>query len=174
MTQERNNYLYFESDGLTGVSFVEDRHKITDGQPYGGVSSDGLSLLVKAGRKGSGGVANWFVQRITGTGNSVADNTNYPPHKPVDLNFAVSGTLRLTYADGSDIAFDDVVIGQGHADSNNWWMGSAVAIKQTAPNAWGSGDFGVYMIGAKVSSDTMAAVTVLFEVRKTDHIRVKL
>ncbi|MFV3325586.1 hypothetical protein ACNFG0_03840 [Pseudomonas sp. NY15372] len=81
------------------------------------------SLRFKVGRKGSGGVASWWRERVS-AGRCTFNDT------PGKLNFAFNVDLRLSLTGGSlgsrvaTIRFDDLYFGQGHAgSSNNWWFG---------------------------------------------------
>nr|WP_298169374.1 hypothetical protein [uncultured Pseudomonas sp.] len=57
MAKLRENEFTLSMAGIKNFSFQLDEHKITDGQPWEGVSTDETSdsgiIIVKAGRKGS-------------------------------------------------------------------------------------------------------------------------
>lgn len=122
MATIRDNEFMFNMDGLTEVSFSEREHKFTDGQPYEGVFSINAysGLVVKAGRKGSKAVAEWFNQqnRNASIARSLSD------FYPSELNFAVKGVLTLTVGEHEYVS-PEICIAQGHVMSNNnWWIGS--------------------------------------------------
>ena len=102
------------------LAFDLSDHSITSGQPWGGVSTgtdnNTWAIDVKAGRKGSSGVADWFKSRA-----SAAWCANFPsdcPNWPSELNFAMTGTLTIN---GTPYP---VTIGQGSTGlHNNWWIG---------------------------------------------------
>ena len=104
-------------------------HSITSGQPWSGVSSSGyhggLQILVKAGRKGSYDVANWFNSNAPNAACTISSLSL----QPYELNFAFTGTITIngnTYA---------VTIGQGHSGaSNNWWIGGPGWVFQKKSN----------------------------------------
>lgn len=121
MTTLHNNEFVFNIEGLSEISFTEKDHKITQGQPYQGVSCKGTTLTVKAGRHNSSDVAKWFLNN-TKDGGVIAKTFN--DEQPEALNFAVRGTLVL-HIKGMAYTLDDFVVGQGHFETNNnWWIGS--------------------------------------------------
>lgn len=85
-------------------------------------------MTIKSGRHGTDEVAKWFNKKVEG-GACIANSSN--DVIPKKLNFAVSGTLKLTITgkekDKADKTYSipDVVIAQGHntAGNNNWWIG---------------------------------------------------
>jgi len=123
---QRDNHLYFDLTGVQSFSFAPTEHSIRGGQPWGGVSS-GVSrpgaqafVLVKAGRKRSTGVANWFKERVGGGETMVCNSRG---NMPRGLNFAVKGTMSLTVG-GQTVTCPDVILAQGnYAIANNWWLG---------------------------------------------------
>ena len=127
-TQHDNEILINTNPGaLESFKFVETGHNITAKQPYGGVSSEVRNqnsqgrVVVKAGRKGSTGVADWFRTQLAGGSAIACDSTGTSPNK---LNFAVKGNLTLKHA-GKNITCQDFTLGQGHfTGANNWWIGS--------------------------------------------------
>ncbi|MFL0198817.1 hypothetical protein ACJDU8_25180 [Clostridium sp. WILCCON 0269] len=122
MATEHDNEFDFEaSTNVTSISFkFNDNYVITDGQPWGGVSSDGGKIIVKAGRSGSEKCAKWFKDYVASNCNNMihtCDGDNLPDK----LNFAIQGILTV---DGQNF---EVCIGQGHRDStgeNNWHIAS--------------------------------------------------
>ena len=123
----RDNYIYFAIAGLQSFSFSATGYNITPKQPYNGATS-GVSksgeqafINVRAGRKKSTQVANWFKQQVGAGQTLVCDSAGT---YPTDLNFAVQGTLNVTLVDGTSVTCDNVIVAQGHFGSdNNWWMG---------------------------------------------------
>lgn len=119
------NEVFFAMPGLQGFTFTETAHSVTEGQPYGGVTSKvgkpGGVIVVNAGRHNSDTVANWFMENV-GSGQTLACDSK--GSAPRELNFAVLGTLTLELKGQSPIVCEDVLIGQGHFGvNNNWWMG---------------------------------------------------
>jgi hypothetical protein len=119
-----DNYVYFALAGVQSFNFVKTSHSITGGQPYGGTTA-GVSqagkqgfILVKAGRKASTSVAQWFQQQV-GAGQTLVCNSTST--FPKDLNFAVQGTLTMQVG-GKTITCDNIIVAQG-APFKNWWMG---------------------------------------------------
>jgi hypothetical protein len=123
---QHDNYVYFALAGVQSFSFAPTAYNITSGQPYGGTTS-GVSqagkqgfILVKAGRKGSTSVAQWFQQQVGAGQTLVCDATGTFPDK---LNFAVQGTLTMQVG-GKTFTCDNIIVAQGNfATVNNWWMG---------------------------------------------------
>jgi len=123
---ENDNDVNFNVSGVQYFSFTESGHSITSGQPYGGASGsvkDGLKsakIVVKAGRKGSSGPADWFKAQV-GDGKVIASRSW--SSLPKNLNFAVEGTLVIRIGDQNTVC-DNVIIAQGHAGAyNDWWLG---------------------------------------------------
>eukprot|EP01059_Diplonema_ambulator_P004460 TRINITY_DN1416_c0_g1_i5.p1 TRINITY_DN1416_c0_g1~~TRINITY_DN1416_c0_g1_i5.p1 ORF type:complete len:177 (+),score=55.19 TRINITY_DN1416_c0_g1_i5:364-894(+) len=119
----KDNWIYFDTNGTATVSFAAESHSITEGQPWGGVSSQKNGILVKAGRQGSAGVAAAFVTGVTIVNVLVTDHViDALPH---DMNFAIFGNLTVSFSTGETAVCDNFRLGQGHHEtSNNWWMGS--------------------------------------------------
>ena len=122
-TKIHDNYVWF--DGVSSVQFKETSHSITDGQPYGGVSSVGEGLDVMAGRHESSEVADDFNAGITGE-NALGLYTS-SDSLPEELNFEVVGTLSLefdaTTGESWTIDCHEIRLAQGHYfDMNNWWL----------------------------------------------------
>ena len=123
---QRDNDVYFAIAGVQNFSFADTEHSIHSGQPWGGISANVTRpgaeghILVKAGRKGSSAVAQWFKTRVGGGQTLVCDSKGTFPD---ELNFAAKGTLRFSIS-GKNYTCNDILIGQGHfATVNNWWMG---------------------------------------------------
>lgn len=123
---EHDNEVFFAIAGIKSFEFTETGHAITPKQPYSGtfsnVSKAGAQarIVVKAGRKGSEGVADWFKAQVGAGQTLVCDSKGTFPDK---LNFAVKGTLKMTIGD-KKITCDNVIVAQGHFGvNNNWWMG---------------------------------------------------
>jgi hypothetical protein len=118
-TTEHDNWVYiFPWLWEPTLTFELSDHSITGGQPWGGVSYGTPDLHwgidVKAGRKASSSVANWFRSHA-----SVATCTaDCATEWPSELNFAITGTLKIN---GTGYP---VTIGQGSTfGQNNWWIG---------------------------------------------------
>ena len=115
-----DNHLHFTKTGAGTMGFAyNNNYAITDNQTFEGVGVSGgqddeLDITVKAGRKKSERVANWFKER-----NVAAAHTNTATHdEPGELNFAFEGDLVIS---GHSYP---VVLGQGSTGSqNNWWIG---------------------------------------------------
>ena len=110
-----DNYVYFWLNGVQSFSFTPTGYSITSGQPYGGTTS-GINkpgqqgyILVKAGRKKSKPVAQWFQQQV-GSGATMACNST--GSFPDEANFAVQGNLTFSTG-GKTYTCDNVVVGQG-------------------------------------------------------------
>ncbi len=139
------NEVYFLSHGIVDIKFTEtctgtdtkftktcDKpcHCITTGQPYEGVIGKGVNarkgegyVTVGAGRKNSDDVAGWFGERVaSGFAFGLVDTNAFPNR----LNFALQGTLTLTYSDGVTIDCENILIAQGSVGgTNNWWLGAS-------------------------------------------------
>lgn len=124
-TTEHDNDVFFALPGLESVTFTETGHDITSDQPYSGATastpeSGRGQITVKAGRKGSSDVADWFKTQVASGQTLACDSKDTFPDK---LNFAVEGTLKMTVG-GDEITCDNVIVAQGHfGTNNNWWMG---------------------------------------------------
>ncbi|MBV4458019.1 hypothetical protein KVG96_08680 [Pseudomonas sp. COR58] len=122
---EHDNEVLFSIPGLTSFEFRATAYKITNGQPYSGVTSsisrpNEGKVVVKAGRSGSTEVADWFRQQVGGGGTLACLSTSTYPDK---LNFAVKGDFTIG-ANSKTVICKNVLIAQGHkSSSNNWWMG---------------------------------------------------
>ena len=121
---EHDNDVYIQATGVTSCNFEVTNYSITEDQPYSGVSAymedNQCKITVKAGRKGSDEVADWFYAQVD-TGNAVACDSSGP--MPDELNFAVEGVLTLERG-GETVMCDNVILAQGHyTGSNNWWLG---------------------------------------------------
>jgi len=123
---QRDNDVFFAITGVESFSFQESEHSIHSNQPWGGVSSNvthpgaEAHILVKAGRKGSRSVAQWFKDRVGSGQTLVCDSKG---NLPDELNFAARGTMTFSIG-GKTFVCPDILIGQGHfATANNWWMG---------------------------------------------------
>jgi len=116
------NFIYF--DGVESVSWTEDRHSITDGQPYTGSSAKGAAIDVVAGRSGSGGPAADFSAGLTAENIIASDYFGTTTQTPTLLNFAVFGTVTFTI-NGEQYECKDMRIGQGNYEviRHNWWIG---------------------------------------------------
>lgn len=69
---EHDNEVFFAIAGIQNFTFTQTAYNITSGQPYSGASGsvtnagEMAQITVKAGRKGSSGVATWFQQQVGG------------------------------------------------------------------------------------------------------------
>src|SRR5579859_3457596 len=116
-----NNDVFFDSAGIQLLQFKLDvdedgkeQYKITDGQPYEGVttsvdpSKGEGTLTVKAGRQKNEKktpVARWFREKL---GRGYAIGLRDKNTLPKELNFALEGTLTFRYPDGFVISCDHV------------------------------------------------------------------
>ena len=120
-----DNYVYFTINGATSFSFPQTAYSITQGEEYGGTTS-GINkgqpfILVKADRKKSKQVADWFKDKV-GTGANIVCKSD--KRSPSELNFAVEGTFTMQVGT-QNIQCPGVVVAQGNEGlTNNWWMGS--------------------------------------------------
>lgn len=122
MTTEHDNEFDFNaSTNVNSISFkFNGDYIVTDGQPYGGVSSDGGKIVVKAGRKGSEKCAKWFKDYVASNYENMI-HTVGGDNLPDKLNFAIKGILTI---DGESY---EICLGQGHRSStgeNNWHIAS--------------------------------------------------
>lgn len=120
-----SNDVYLHVNGLTDCSYQVTAHDST--KDYDGTTAKAESgkckITVKADRKKSSGVADWFAEQV-GTGNAIACDSSGP--MPDKLNFAVEGTLVLTQGDKVTTC-ENLVLAQGNIAAlftNNWWLGS--------------------------------------------------
>ena len=123
---QRDNDVYFAITGVQSFSYTDSEHSIHSDQPWSGIVSNTSHpgseghILVKAGRKGSSAVAQWFKDRVAAGQTLACDSKgNFPD----ELNFSARGTLIFVVGT-RQITCEDILIGQGHfATANNWWMG---------------------------------------------------
>ncbi|MBC6478670.1 MAG: hypothetical protein GDA56_13725 [Hormoscilla sp. GM7CHS1pb] len=107
----------------TNVRFIEKRHDITNGQPYGGTTAkyDGSKMLinVRAGRQKSEETAKSFAEAVAGGGVLVCtEGANLPS----ELNFWVQGDFEVEQ-EGVTYTCKDFIIAQGNTGlTNNWWL----------------------------------------------------
>lgn len=120
-----SNDVYLHVNGITDCTFEVTAHDST--KDYDGTTAKAESgkckITVKADRKKSSGVADWFADQV-GTGNAIACDSSGP--MPDKLNFAVEGTLVITQGDKVTTC-ENLVLAQGNiavAFTNNWWLGS--------------------------------------------------
>lgn len=123
----RDNYVYFKGAG-DYFQWHQAEHKITDGQPWDYIrygTSDGEGVIhIRAGRKGSEEVADWFKDKV-GKGHAISTRDVTPVGWPDELNFATYGHMNLKDRHGRYAQCHGIVIAQGHAGTyNNWWIGS--------------------------------------------------
>lgn len=117
---EHDNEVHFV--GADSVTFKMSKHSITGGQPFDGVSGNGNTLDVKAGRKGSTGVAADFKEGIQVV-NAFGLKVSLPwTTFPGSMNFAVFGDITFSFG-GKYVTCSDFRLGQGHNLGNNWWAG---------------------------------------------------
>eukprot|EP01083_Nonionella_stella_P251767 868309_1 len=142
-----DNYLDITFDTfyflLKKVEFRKSGHIITDGQTFESINfqcrelADGTinycQFRVRAGRKKSRAVWEWFVAEGGGIGpNQITGtiDTEIPDPHYSELNFAFSGFLKVTTVDNEIIdLYHKVVFGQGSKYRfprfyNDWYFGS--------------------------------------------------
>ena len=124
-TTSHDNHVSFSLINIdnSAMAFSETGHRITDGQPWNGVTTntqnDGwFTIDVNCGRKGSSYVLGWFGSIVQ---NGPIINALGPPKpEPTSMNFAVSGILSIK---GNHY---NICLGQwGHEDHNTWYLGGA-------------------------------------------------
>lgn len=138
----RTNDLYLYMPGLDKVTFAVDEYWVSKGEDFviekGRLKVDvkledrvtgKWKFTVEAGRHKTEEVAQWFGGKI-GFNEKNKDKKCIAETEhdkfPEELNFAFSGVLSFE-KDGVNLHLP-VVIGQGsHGNTNNWWIGSAVA-----------------------------------------------
>ncbi|MEM9542244.1 MAG: hypothetical protein AAGA60_22475 [Cyanobacteria bacterium P01_E01_bin.42] len=119
----KNNIVeYTTTGGPSDVRFIYERHDITAGQPFEGVTYkyDGatLEINIRAGRKKTPEVAASFREAVAG-GGTLACYTN--DNLPGLLNFWVEGTLEIDL-DGKTYSCPNFITAQGNiSTTNNWW-----------------------------------------------------
>src|ERR1700761_5308593 len=124
----RKNEFYFSTPLLIQpFHFTLKEYRVTQGQPYGGVSDSidtakhYASIYVLAGRKKSEPVADWFFREIA-IGEALGSGVKVG-RMPAELNFAIKGDLTIAAGD-TQLFCKDVVLAQGHSGPfNNWWVG---------------------------------------------------
>lgn len=122
MATERDNYVQLSLTGIKIVSFEEEDHCVSSGQPYDGVSvASDDKIEIKAGRHGTSEVAAWFKNQSSG---GVVIGCDTDDQYPSKLNFAVLGTLTFEFT-GKTYVVKKMLLAQGHnaRDRNNWWTG---------------------------------------------------
>ncbi len=119
-TQHDNEFNFNPQQNIYSVVFKFSDYIVTYGQPWGGVTSDGGKITVKAGRKGSKECAEWFKDYVSSDFSNMI-HTVGGHNLPDNLNFAIKGTLTF---DNQDF---EICLGQGHREStgeNNWHLAS--------------------------------------------------
>lgn len=118
-TVQHDNSIEFPD--ASKVTFSPASVSITPGQPWGGISSSGTTLVVSAGRSASTRPAGKFASGLTPknilgwTGNAVPDA----------LNFIIAGTANFVVG-GIAYTCHDFRIAQGHRRwSNTWFLASS-------------------------------------------------
>ncbi len=126
MATIRDNEFSFLMTGLSNFKFEIQDYCITDGQPWEGIDKiecgdTQCTINVRAGRKGSDKVSNWFKDKIKG-GSAIGCDTY--DSLPGSLNFAFIGKMSFTHG-GKKYSGENIVIAQGHnaRSRNNWWIG---------------------------------------------------
>ena len=105
------------------MTFTETGHCITDGQPWHGISYDGVfNMTVDCGRKGSSGPSQWFLNAV-GNGvyisaiDSVNNNDVYSGVSiPDKANFAFTGEVNI------DGKVYEICVAQACIDACNVWF----------------------------------------------------
>lgn len=129
-TTEHDNVIYVKPYGFTvkQISFIEEAHAITPGQPYSGIftNNKNKSITIKAGRHKENGTVAALQKYGIKTDHGVTDyfiNENIGPEA---LNFGVKGRFIFS----SDIGTYEcpIALGQGSnykaliTKLNNWWV----------------------------------------------------
>jgi 1-phosphatidylinositol phosphodiesterase len=124
----RPNEFTFNMVGLSNMKFDITDHSITANQAgtWHGITKidcgdKGCTLTVKAGRKASKDVAEWFKAQIKpGSAIGCASYDTLPG----ELNFAFTGTMSFDHK-GRHYVGEKIVLAQGHSgrSRNNWWIG---------------------------------------------------
>ncbi|CAL2092180.1 conserved hypothetical protein [Tenacibaculum sp. 190524A05c] len=166
MSKEHDNNFELKMVGLSNFSFTvgnsnKTDYAITEGQPWGGVTTKtnkvGAIITVKAGRKKSSKVAEWFTDAI---GNGSAIGCQTIDKLPTKLNFACKGTMSFTHG-GKLYTGEDIIIAQGStaAARNNWWIGGP---NMTTINDFPAGVLSI--IGQNFSQGKLLKAKVTFTV----------
>lgn len=127
-TMRKNEFLFSVPNLNQGYEFDLKQYEVTQGQPWGGVSTSIDTekhyawLYVMSGRKGSYDVGYWFRKQVS-PGAALSSTYSSKTIWPENLNFAIRGDLHMK-AGGTAVLCKDVVMGQGHSfPFNNWWVG---------------------------------------------------
>jgi len=136
-TLVRDNWVAFR--GLRGfgditVEWSMDTCSVSPGEPFGqsdfspssgpAVETRDNRILVRAGRSRDKANAHTFHSGLEAS--NLLGISERSVMKPDRLNFAITGTLTLSFG-GQSLTFPDFRLGQGNKGSgdNAWWMGSA-------------------------------------------------
>jgi len=149
-----NAFILHVMDGVSNLQISITDHSITSGQPWENTpsvtnkGSNAWEITVRAGRKGSDGVAGWFRNQISG---GIAIGCSTSESMPAELNFAFTCNLSFDY-NNKRCQINGVVIGQGHnwMSQNNWWIGSR-QLKKTG---------NVYMLSTDPGTDFNCNIAV--------------
>lgn len=113
-----------DANAIQSLTYVPNSLVITHGQPSSQPASITCSgtqwtIVLQAGRKGSGDVAASFMTASGGGPGNVC-GLDSGGKTPGELNFFFQVTA--TFTNGAQVV---LCLGQGHTDSyNNWWIGS--------------------------------------------------
>ena len=112
---------------VSNLTFSETAFSSSDSTSYQGYVS-GNTLNICTNRTGTttpvNAVMGWMAQDgVAWAAQNALGLAALEDKLPVDLNFAVEGTLGFTYPNGNYKWSCDVIVGQGHTSlKNNWWM----------------------------------------------------
>lgn len=151
----RDNRVIFHLSGFdtSTMTFAETGHNITDGQPWGSVTTDASDsntfvIDVKCGRKGSQGPLEWFKEQVHGGG--ILPAQGYQTY-PSSMNFALTGVLSI---DGNNYTF---CLGQyGAGIGNIWYIGGADFTQTEKPMETISTPDGKYTFGIYNSNNSFS------------------
>jgi len=139
-TIAQDNWVAFQ--GLSGIGDITvgwsmDTCSVSPGEPFGQSDFSPRSgpavearakgynnmILVRAGRSRDKANADAFHSGLQAA--NILGISEWKALKPDRLNFAITGTLTLSFR-GKSLTFPDFRLGQGHKGlRNNWWIGSA-------------------------------------------------
>ena len=148
LTSSHDNKVYFRlldnhnaARRAISIDCKTTSYSITAGQPwdnnnvYCGLTDNDTTayFLMKAGRHGSSGPANYFTSGLTT--DNMEHCAGHGDTSPGSLNFAATVDFTITYVDVFGTTTTEMVtdfrMGQGHSGSeNNWWIGSTTCQRQ--------------------------------------------
>jgi len=130
MATVRTNQLHLTVGNGATIKFTPntaaDEHKISDGQPWESIKwkSTGGYIEVKAGRKKTDAVADWFDDKVESDTDKMLVTKNISDIEPKELNFAFTGilTIKRQGTDSYPVTFGQGSYKKDGKNHNNWWI----------------------------------------------------